>query len=118
MTGSKQSREKQEKLRSSKGPHKREKEEAVACGINRPADQCVDPAARDHRDNLMTIGHYGLAVPSRYHFIILPRETLTNQDIHPARGKKNHTPTTVEEGASGGGPPSEPNRTPNFPRQR
>lgn len=31
-------------------PQKREREEAVACGINRPADQCVDPAARDHRD--------------------------------------------------------------------
>lgn len=30
--------------------------------------------------HLMTIGHCGLAVLSCYHFIILPRETLTHQD--------------------------------------
>lgn len=71
-------------------------------------------------------------VPSCYHFIILPRETLTHQThTHWAtrpktstRGKNaleaTHWPQSAPQSPPEPprGAPSEPNRTPNFPRQR
>lgn len=68
-------------------------------------------------------------VPSCYHFIILPRETLTHQththwatrpqDKHTREKRSRGHPLAPERPPEPPrGAPSEPNRTPNFPRQR
>lgn len=60
-----------------------------------------------------------------YHFITLPRETLTHKThqstwthLEHAREKRLSRPPTPAPGMPTHKAPSEPNRTPNFPRQR